>query len=170
MRPRNQDLDISSIEYPGMTTDQKTYDKEYKAKIRKEFRVKGLCIDCPKSSPKPAIKGTLRCAKCIEQISVNAASWYSRTKLEVITYYGGVCECCGESNIKFLTMDHIDESGAEHRRIDRSAITLYRWLKRHNFPNGFQVLCFNCNCGKSCNGGICPHKENPNTGYLRAIR
>ena len=35
----------------------------------------------------------------------------------------------------------------------------YRWLKRNNFPEGFQVLCFNCNCGKEINKGVCPHKS-----------
>ena len=34
----------------------------------------------------------------------------------------------------------------------------YLWLKRNNFPPGYQVLCWNCNCGRSINNGICPHK------------
>ena len=34
---------------------------------------------------------------------------------------------------------------------------IYIWLKNNNFPEGFQVLCFNCNCGKARNKGICPH-------------
>ena len=28
-----------------------------------------------------------------------------------------------------------------------------------NFPDFLQILCFNCNCGRNRNGGICPHME-----------
>lgn len=33
------------------------------------------------------------------------------------------------------------------------------WLARHKYPEGFQLLCWNCNCGRAINGGICPHEE-----------
>lgn len=34
----------------------------------------------------------------------------------------------------------------------------YRWLRKHSYPKGnFRLLCFNCNCGRELNGGICPH-------------
>ncbi len=29
----------------------------------------------------------------------------------------------------------------------------------NNFPPGFRVLCYNCNCGRNHNKGICPHKK-----------
>jgi len=35
---------------------------------------------------------------------------------------------------------------------------IHRWLKKHKYPDGFQVLCFNCNVGKYLNKGTCPHK------------
>ena len=25
-------------------------------------------------------------------------------------------------------------------------------------PDTIQILCFNCNCGRARNGGICPHE------------
>ena len=28
-----------------------------------------------------------------------------------------------------------------------------------DFPEGFQILCFNCNAGKHRNGGRCPHEQ-----------
>jgi ssDNA-binding Zn-finger/Zn-ribbon topoisomerase 1 len=34
-------------------------------------------------------------------------------KSAVMKEYGGKCICCGESNIVFLTIDHIDGSGAK---------------------------------------------------------
>ena len=47
-----------------------------------------------------------------------------------------------------LTLDHINNDGAEHRRrMVSKDIVLY--LIRNNFPEGFQILCYNCNCIKS---------------------
>jgi hypothetical protein len=62
----------------------------------------------------------------------------------------------------FLTIDHINNDGAQHRRPSGRRMKgekLTRWLILNNFPEGFQILCWNCNCGKSRNGGICPHQK-----------
>lgn len=78
-----------------------------------------------------------------------------RLRKQVIDAYGGKCACCGESNPAFLSVDHINNDGAEHRRSVRH---LYTWLRQNDFPkDGFQLLCFNCNCAKGIYG-ICPHQ------------
>jgi hypothetical protein len=71
------------------------------------------------------------------------------------------CECCNETDIRFLTIDHKDGGGRKHRREIGigPGVPFYRWLKANNYPEGYTTLCFNCNCGRSVNGGICPHKE-----------
>lgn len=89
-----------------------------------------------------------------------------RLKEIILSHYGvnGIaqCQCCGESHIEFLTIDHINGDGAEHRR-KIGTNHMYKWLKRNHFPEGFRTLCWNCNCslGKF---GYCPHgnvkKEN----------
>ena len=91
-----------------------------------------------------------------------------KLKREVMDAYGGACACCGEAELVFLTIDHIEENGAEHRRkmaaesgaheYSQAGARTYRWLRNNGFPKGFQVLCANCNCGKHWNGGICPHQ------------
>lgn len=82
-------------------------------------------------------------------------------KEEVFKAYGGAfCSCCGETIVEFLTIDHINGNGAEHRKELGKSYTgtrFYYWLMRKNYPPGFQVLCFNCNCAKSILG-YCPHK------------
>lgn len=76
--------------------------------------------------------------------------------------FGGYkCSCCGETEPKFLSIDHVDNDGAEHKRKHRlhTGEQLYRWIVRNGFPTGFQVLCMNCQWGKRNNAGVCPHQS-----------
>ena len=79
---------------------------------------------------------------------------------EVIDAYGGKCKCCGETRREFLSIDHIDGNGNKQKREIgvRDSAGLYRWLRQNNYPEGFQVLCFNCNMGKR-NYSVCPYNE-----------
>lgn len=79
-------------------------------------------------------------------------------RMTVFDHYGWRCSCCGEATPEFLTIDHVNSNGAEHRRDNRVKASLYRWIMRNVFPGDFQTLCYNCNCGRYRNGGICPHK------------
>ncbi len=36
-------------------------------------------------------------------------------------------------------------------------------------PEGFQVLCWNCNLGKYYNGGVCPHRGAVDTTATRRV-
>jgi hypothetical protein len=94
---------------------------------------------------------------------------YRRDRREVLSAYGGKCACCGEDHYEFLAIDHIENNGKEHRaELARGTPsgkfggdTVIRWLRRNNFPPGFQVLCHNCNMAKSLYGE-CPHKTAEN--------
>jgi len=79
-------------------------------------------------------------------------------KKTVFDHYGNKCACCGESIKDFLSVDHVYNDGAEHRKEVGSGSKLYKWLIDNDFPDGFQLLCRNCNWGKHVNNGICPHK------------
>lgn len=80
------------------------------------------------------------------------------SRMKVIEYYSSgknCCACCGEKEYQFLTVDHINSIGNKaHRKYGGH---FYLWLVRHNFPEGFQVLCYNCNCSKGFYGK-CPHQ------------
>lgn len=87
---------------------------------------------------------------------------HKRNRLITLIYYGGnppKCFCCGESNIEFLCIDHIEGNGNSHRKSIGG--TLYEWLRRENYPKGFRVLCHNCNMSLGFYG-YCPHKRNIN--------
>ena len=81
---------------------------------------------------------------------------------EVYSYYGGYkCNCCGETERTFLSIDHINNDGAAQRRagLHNGGSAFYAWLRKNKFPDGYQVLCMNCQVGKHRNGGVCPHKR-----------
>jgi len=83
--------------------------------------------------------------------------------VEALAVYGdGKCVCCGESHEEFLAIDHIDGGGGKQRRESgrSGGSSTYQWLKSKGWPEGYQVLCHNCNLSKGFYG-YCPHeKEN----------
>lgn len=85
-------------------------------------------------------------------------AWRLRRKQKAIDGYGGKCKCCGEVEICFLTIDHVNNDGSERRRNgEGSGDHLYAKLIREGFPPGYQVLCMNCNFAKGLFGS-CPHE------------
>ena len=80
-----------------------------------------------------------------------------RHKESIFNHYGNKCACCGEAQILFLSIDHINNDGNEQRQKIHPAF-FYKWIINNNFPDDLQLLCMNCNFGKRMNGGICPHK------------
>jgi len=127
-------------------------EKSRKLQRRKKAqrRKNGLCTSCGGATHEEGARICLRCR-------ATSRNHKKRIKEEVFEVYGKTCKCCGEENPAFLTMDHIDGGGTAHRKSGASDI--YKWLRSNRFPSGYQILCFNCNCGRSVNGGICPHQE-----------
>jgi hypothetical protein len=118
---------------------------------------KSVCHDCG-GKPEP---GRSRCEQC--KLKHRAADrrrdYPSRNraiKRRVMEAYGGRCACCGEATLEFLQLDHVNNGGAAHRRMMGYPGGVYRWLIRHRFPPGFQVLRANCHFAKT-KYGECPH-------------
>lgn len=103
------------------------------------------------------------------QKNENGRLFRDKLKHTAIMHYGGYqCACLGGCDViedDFLTIDHIHGGGSAERRAGRCA-DIYAWLKRHKYPEGFRVLCFNCNCGRARRGGICPHERSKHTLQL----
>lgn len=86
---------------------------------------------------------------------------YKALKNEIFERYGGrKCACCGETDRRMLSIDHINGGGSAHMRFIKSIgyKNIFEWLKVHNFPIGFIPLCHSCNIAKHRNGGVCPHQ------------
>lgn len=130
---------------------------QWQREYRKNLKAKNLCIQCGK---KPRDGESSRCADCRPK-SLRDSQYYNQCiKDEVFEYYGGyVCACCGETNPIFLQLDHIDNNGKKDREEFGGGGKFFSHLRNNNYPPEFklQVLCANCNYGKSRNGGVCPH-------------
>ncbi len=132
----------------------KTLCKECSTK-RRERRAEtirqGLCEMCRK----PRGPDRTYCDPCWAKRQAH----HQAVKDEVFGHYGGyACACCGETERAFLTIDHVRNDGAKHRREQgRKAYSICRWLRLNGFPDGFQVLCMNCNWAKRL--GQCPHEK-----------
>ncbi len=156
---------------------------------RQKHKDNGLCYDCGKASP---LAGEGRCPACKERYTTSCRQRTSETKektrqtnavwreqnrdmvrqnakrsrekvrRETLHHYGGVCACCGESTLAFLTLDHVDGNGNIHRRAlfgeNISGHVFYRKMQQLGYPDGLQVLCWNCNMAKA-HYGICPHQQ-----------
>jgi len=137
--------------------------------LRRERREKGLCVGCGKAKEHRAYA---YCDSCrMNRLLKYRTHWKPLSEAEkekrrgrakelrdrVLRAYGSKCCCCGEPEPLFLTVDHKDGKGSEHRRFTGSQT--YRYLEKHGYPkDNYQLLCYNCNCGRQKNGGICPHK------------
>lgn len=140
---------------------------QYYAQKEKERRLNciqlGVCYQCHDKNP--ADKPSTRCRNCntanrsrtrkYDKKKSDARSRVKR-KEQILSAYGGKCACCGETHPEFLTIDHIDGLGGEHRR--QIGTNMYTWLKHRGFPKtNFRLLCMNCNFARRY-GKTCPHE------------
>ena len=126
---------------------------------RKERLKLGLCYNCTRGA---AVIGERLCSVCKER-SNEANKRHNKAAKEVIfNFYGHKCVCCGEQEPKFLTIDHINNNGKEDRGKGRATewyLALARKIRQGNPPTDLRILCYNCNCGRQRNGGLCPHEQ-----------
>ncbi len=78
----------------------------------------------------------------------SALKWRHQIKVEVLTHYGNgslACVRCGFDDIRALSIDHVVGKGNEERKtLKLSGYAFYSWLKKNNYPEGYQTLCMNC--------------------------
>ena len=102
-----------------------------------------------------------RCRSCKK---LQMADYHRGTRMRVLAHYSAgsmQCACCAENEVEFLGIDHMHNDGAQHRREVRPS-AIYRWLIKHRFPPGIQILCHNCNLAKGFYRA-CPHQDPSST-------
>jgi hypothetical protein len=158
------------------------YERARRARVRAARLAAGACVGCGGGRR----EGYRRCSACLDKRNAERRRWRAnRPQIEkagrlrrhratlgtkqdrnriykdlVYAYYGGyLCVCCGETDPTFLTLDHVDNDGNVARKVKGYKSARYYWIWKNHFPERLQVLCYNCNCGRQRNGGICPHKQ-----------
>jgi hypothetical protein len=90
-----------------------------------------------KSPEKYKGKALQRYQTVVKKFKEIVMSYYSKKNTE--------CRLCKEKGLDFLNIDHIEgRKEVGHSREVKGA-KLYHFLIKHNFPEGYQVLCWNCN-------------------------
>lgn len=132
---------------------------QYNRQAQERYQEKGLCAQCGKRPKQGAFQV---CGLCLERTRAHGKAYRIRLRTEVYAAYGGPrCVCCGETYLEFLTLDHVNGGGTKHRAIVGTGDKLHRWLRKHGFPAGFRVLCFNCNYAVF-RYVVCPHQRSEN--------
>jgi len=133
------------------------------ARKKKNFyekcRALGLCVKCGAKAQKGSV-----CNECKQKRIENRMA----IKEETIKAYGGKCVCCGETDLLFLTLDHVYNDGSQHRKkLMALGNTFYLKMRTLGYPKyGLQVLCWNCHYAKTY-FGTCPHKATSWTSRQR---
>lgn len=130
-----------------------------------------VCLVCKEEFTLANFNGN--CYRCKPCDKAYMASYRAQSRLDALHAYGGphpVCACpgCGEDRLPFLSLDHINgggnmerkaltlkQSNGKHNHSSPGGGALFRWLKKMNYPPGYQVLCHNCNTAKG-NNPHCP--------------
>lgn len=79
-----------------------------------------------------------------------------KRKQDIVNMYGGKCECCGDTNIEFLTIDHIHSNGYIERKRIYGREFYKELLSLGSKREDLRLLCMNCNFSIA-KYGYCPH-------------
>ncbi len=130
---------------------------------REKRKASNLCLRCGVRPP----TSKRYCTECKGLYR----DWRRDVKTEVMEHYGTICACCGESHLEFLNIDHINGGGNKHRKEigrKKAGSSFYHWLKQNGYPEGFRVLCYNCNCSIG-HFGYCPHQKGKEVGETSCL-
>jgi len=91
-----------------------------------------------------------------EKVRGQLQKYRIKLKTQVVLAYGGACVGCNETDLSCLTIDHIDNNGANERRALAKAwgwknqmgiggAPFYRKLRNEGWPkHNYRLLCMNC--------------------------
>ena len=130
----------------------------------------GRCSTCLKQANRQYAAKTriLHRERCLEanrrwSKEIRAKRWKN-----VLSLLGSACRCCGETEPYFLTVDHINNDGYKETQKaiggkwrGRAGGEAYKQiLEMANPHERFQILCYNCNCGRArTQDKVCPHQR-----------
>lgn len=175
-REKRKALGIKTVRPPGYAEESRKrnakwqknnpeWGKSYRAKNADQIREKAKKWWEENPEKKRQYNAEWR-AKHPEEAAMMQKRWYDaggaatksetgierrvRIKAQVMAHYGGKCAVCAEERLELLTLDHINDDGAAHRKgIGKAGSTAtYKWAIDNSFPPIFQPLCHNHNIKK----------------------
>lgn len=129
----------------GLDSHCRVCIRERMRQKRARHRAAGECSDC--GAPLEDSPSQWYCRRCSTRYQTRGTAGSRNLRTQVLQGYGGAkphCICCGEAEVRFLTIDHQKNGGRAHRH-EKGNQGVYYELRRNGFPPGFRVLCFNCN-------------------------
>ena len=151
-----------------LTPEQKAKQKEYAQKPENKAKQKEYAQKPEQKAKRKTSEYKAKQKEYAQSLRREVLSTYSKRHSNSSI---PCCRCCGENfDVDFLAVDHIagkKEMDSETALVELGysskfvAGKLFGWIKYNGFPDGFQILCTNCNFAKGIKGNnnICPHKR-----------
>src|SRR3972149_2266120 len=83
--------------------------------LKKQLKAEHKCVHCQRSLPEGYSQESCMGCKRILKRAAAPGGWRWKMTVQVLDAYGWRCECCGEQEPMFLTIDHIEGGGNIHR-------------------------------------------------------
>lgn len=136
---------------------------EYQKRNRKAANENGKrYYERNKERLKPVINARSRASyrNHAEERRAYAVAYRAKLKEELFAAYTDYCNCCGEKERAFLTLEHSNRDGKHHRlTVGHTLARQIVDLRKRGWPKeGYEILCFNCNRA-SWELGVCPHRQ-----------
>lgn len=144
----------SCLNYRRELTRKRRLTSKERTKIKIEYKERKNFKICTHCGKEPKRENGVTCESCYKE----EWGYRIRIKNEVIQKYGGICICCKEDNIMFLSLDHVNGGGTRERNNTKKVGGgLYKKLRKEPIDPKYQVMCYNCNFGKG-DRDRCPHE------------
>ena len=131
-----------------MSKTRKDFESDEAYRKYRENRNKTEVVRRDKIRPQINAAENLRRDKIRPQINAAETKRRRKDRLDALQAYSqGVPHClhCGETQIEFLTLDHISGRASMGHTKKIKGYRLYSLLRREGYPPGMQILCWNWN-------------------------
>lgn len=130
-----------------------------KGHVNPDRYVGGNCIPCARSNALEYAKANPPTREQKDRSNARMVKLNRAVKLHMVNAYGGVCKCCGEDEIEFITIGHIFNDGNEEKKLHGTGVRFYKYLRSIGYPQDrYRLECWNCNSAKG-SYGYCPHEK-----------
>ncbi len=129
--------------------------KKYWADKKKRPMIEKHCYRCKKSFVTNKKRKNFCDKECLKKYRGEKQQLLlSSYKQQVFNKFNNKCSCCGETNTLFLTIEHCNNDGLQHRKSGKVRV----YLDTLNDTEGkYTLLCMNCNWARG-QYGHCPHE------------